>query len=212
MEVMPSLRLPYEKNGLYHEGIKLYKNVRPYMIEKCNERRAKTYYCRKYHWTPDQFRSINWDALPDAMKRYNQSTSKWISKFSRGFVGTAKTLSRREYWLNSNCPLCNVMEEDNTNIICCPHPPHRERIEQSLQDVYEWLEYINSPPLLLAEIQRINRIWMEDQTLLHTTSSIPSIQSQLDIGWSHLFYGRITNDMATEIQCQYTRKRSMRTS
>ena len=131
MEVMSSLHLPYEKIGLYHEGIKLYKNFGPYMIEKCNERRAKTYCCRKYHWTPNQFRSIKWDALSGAMKRCTPSTSKLISKFSCGFVGTAKTLSRREYWLDSACPLCNVMEEDNTHIICCPHPPHRQRIEQS---------------------------------------------------------------------------------
>ena len=182
------------------------------MIEKCNESRAKTYYCRKYHWTSDQFQSINWDIITSSMTKCNVSTAKWVSKFSCGFVGTAKTLARREYWLGSHCPLCNNTDEDNTHIICCPHPPHRERVLNNLQDLYEWMEFINFPPTILDEIKRANEIWLNDQTLSGITSHIPCIQSQIELGWQHFIYGRTHVEIAYQIQCHYDRTRHRRSS
>ena len=174
--LMPSLRLPNERIGLYKDGIKLYKNFRPYMIEKCSESRVQTYYCRKYNWTKPQFESINWDAISGAMIRCNPSTAKWVTKFCCGFIGTTKTLARREYWLGSNCPLCQTHDEDNVHIICCPHPPHRERAELSLLELYKWMEYINFPPDLFLEIKRINKLWLLNPDLPNTISNIPTIQ------------------------------------
>ena len=73
--LMPTLSLPYERLALYHHEEKIYKDYHTIMLEKSHERSARTYYCRKYAWTEDQFSQVNWNTIDSAMKRCTPSTA-----------------------------------------------------------------------------------------------------------------------------------------
>lgn len=118
-DAMPTLSLPFGRIAIYHNNMKIYKYFNTIVINQCYIPRVRQYYCRKYGWNEAAFSSVNWDAVEGAMSRCNPSTAKWVTKFSSGFLGTAKHLTRREYWLDNKCPLCRNCVENNTHIIWC---------------------------------------------------------------------------------------------
>ena len=175
------------------------------MADKCYLPRVRQYYCRKYAWDEASFSSVNWDAIEGAMARCTPSTAKWVTKYSSGFIGTAKTLARRDYWLDKTCPMCQCTTEDNMHVICCPQPAQRQMLHRQLDELYDWLEYVRFSPSMISEIKRINNIWINDQTLPGVTSTVPAIQHQLHIGWKHLFFGRTHHDITYNLHHHYTR-------
>lgn len=180
------------------------------MIEHSSTSKAQTYYCRKYNWTTPQFQAVNWDAISMSMSKCNPSTSKWVTKFTCGFIGTAKTLARRDYWLGEKCPLCNNAAEDNLHVIICPSIPHREQTNRYLTDIYDWMDHISIPLDFLEEIKRITSLWLDHPDLLGVTSPIQCLQNQLELGWNHFVFGRTHNSIPVELQDRFRLRKNPR--
>ena len=81
-------------------------------------------------------------------------------------------------------------------------------LERNIEDVYMWVEHISFPTPLFNELKRINTLWLHDPNLREVTSIIPALQSQLQLGWSHLFFGHTHVSMAEYLHDYYqTRNR-----
>ena len=210
-EHTPPLDLPFEKMSLWHDNIKIYRNYRKTMSQKCHILKVRQYYCRKYGWTRHNFDDVNWDAVDGAMQLSTPTTTKWISKLSCGFVGLAKTLARREYWLDSMCPRCNHHTEDNIHLITCPHVDIRSKLNSALLELENWMTSTGSSPHLSFEIIRSIKHWVDCQTMNGFDTTIPAIQRQLDIGWSHFMFGRISIAITSHQQNYFTSQSSRRT-
>ena len=60
-----------------------------------------------------------------------------------------------------------------------------------------WMEHIS-----------INTLWLHNPNLCGVTSIIPALESQLQLGWSHLFFGRTHVSIAEYLHDYYqTRNR-----
>ena len=204
----PSLRLPFESIAIWLDDKKIYKNFNSELLNFCSMPQIRAYYMKKYQWDQTAFQAINWEAINSAMKLVSFSTRTWLSKFNCGFIGTAAMLSYREYWLHDSCPLCSLTKETNQHILQCPHPPHRQKLLMLLNDLKIWLSTSNCEPILASEIIRITTLWMNPQNH-HITSNCPPIQHQIQIGWHHLLFGKISKRI-TEWQHNYVIAHSLR--
>ena len=197
-----SRHLPFETVSLWYNDTKLYKNYFQHVQETSTFSDTYTYYCRKYSITPYIFSTINWNAVGSAMEMCNPSTAKMISKLSCGFIGVARTLARREYWLDDKCPCCHIHSENNTHLWTCPHLPSRQKIHLLLSDLSGWLETVSTVPDLRRGIIDTTTLWIDDPSLQHYHPLVEPISSQLTIGWSHFMFGRISIGI-TNYQHQY---------
>ena len=136
------------------------------------------------------------------MKRCTPSTAKWVTKYSTGFIGTGKCLARREYWLDPKCPSCHHDNEDNIHILRCPDTSRRQLVIRSLNDLYEWMDFVRFPTQFVSEFKSINAAWLNNDNLSSVTITVSALQDQINIGWHHLLFGR-THKSITETLHQH---------
>lgn len=172
------------------------------MIEKCSLPWTQQYFTNKYNWTNDDFNSINWEAIKTAMTFCSFSIRTWVSKLNYVFIGTASMLAHREYWLDDHCPLCRRTRETTVYLVQGPHPPHRQKALLILQELSTWLTTSNCEPTLAAEIVRITTLWITEGSAAGLNSAYPPIQQQIDLGWQHFIFGKITKSI-TQWQHNY---------
>lgn len=170
--------------------------------------RASQYYCSRYGWTKKDFDKINWMAVDKAMKMCSSSTRAWASKFSCGFIGTTKMLSRREYWLDNKCPRCGECDEICIHILQCPSPSHREQMLRKVDDFDMWLKTKHVDPDMVSGIIMVTNAWIKGEQVVLETILTPTIQQQYQIGWDHFILGRLCTDITVHLHDFYKSKSS----
>lgn len=172
--------------------------------------KARQYYCSRYRWSKQVFDEINWKAVGKAMSMVSISTRVSASKFSCGFVGTARMLSRREYWLDNKCPRCGSCDERYNHVLQCPSSVHREQMICMIDDFDMWLKTRHADPDMISDIIMITTAWIKSEPIDPTNILTPAIRHQHQLGWEHFILGRLCNDIATHLHDFYKNKSSQR--
>ena len=63
--------------------------------------------------------TVHWHVLTKARKEARLSTNICLSKWIRGDTATGKVMVQRKKRLLSNCPICNLPDEDTTHVLKC---------------------------------------------------------------------------------------------
>ena len=189
------------------EDHKIYNNYRSRLLVNTYHHQAQQYYCSKCSWNSQTFQSINWLAIQRAMSMCSSATRVWVSKFSCDFIGTARMLARREYWLESKCPRCGSDNETTTHIIQCPHPPHREQIDRRIDDFRLWMESRHFEPDLCADIINVTTSWVRGDESAHPSITCAPVATQLQIGWDHFKMGRVNKSITDHLHSFYLTKK-----
>ena len=207
--LQPTLRLPFESISIWNENSKIYQDFNAAILDLCSLPRIRSYYMTKYQWDIFDFDNVNWTAIQSAMKLCSTSTRTWISKMNCGFIGSATMLVYREYWLSNNCPMCQSCQETNIHVLQCAHPPHRQKLLLMIDELSKWLTITTCEPIIARKIIRITNLWLDQGTRPDLFSTCPPIQQQIQIGWYHFMFGKISLDI-TQWQHNYATIHNLR--
>lgn len=202
--------LPFEPISIWYKGDKIYNNYRSTISIAAYDDQARHYYCSRYGWQRQDFDDINWKAVDKAMSMLSRHTRVWASKFSCGFLGIARMLSRREYWLDNKCPRCGNCDETCQHVIQCPAAAHREQMLRRVDDFNMWMQTQHVDPDMVSDIIMITTSWIQCETVDPATIITPAIQHQYHLGWEHFVMGRLSKSLTVHLHEFYTNKTSRR--
>ena len=78
----------------------------------------------------------------------------WVTKHVSYFCGTNRQLSRMDPSVANVCPCCGAMDETTSHIVRCPSQGRTCLCHNSVSDLVEWLEEVDTDPFLsLSYIQ-----------------------------------------------------------
>ena len=203
--LQPSLTLAHEQFSVWTNGSKLYNKSSDTLHFHASHPEARSYYMKKYHWDDELFDSVNWKASGLALSSVTPHTRTWIAKLSCGFAGLGEMLDKRNYWKSGTCPRCKQHIENNKHVLSCPHPIAREKFNNGLSNLENWMTRSYTDRTLAAELLRASHAWIEDPTMRTFWSPCVPVMMQLRLGWHHFFYGRIHQEL-THFQHRYFRR------
>lgn len=175
-------------------------------LRRISSEPAMTHYiCSKNQWTVKTFRTIDWDAHGQVIRRW-YAHKKFITKYLHDWLPVGKLVQKYDSSYTSACPSCATLIEDREHFLCCPNRPWRELM---LTTLTIHLRSLSTNPILADILLSSLRQWFLVQTVTHP-SYPPQYQSLLTnqnkIGWHHLLLGRFAVDWA-DLQQEYIHTR-----
>ena len=79
--------------------------------------------------------------------------SSHVTKHVSHFCGTNRQLSRMDPSVANVCPCCGAMDETTSHIVRCPSQGRTALFHNSVSELVEWLEEVDTDPFLVIIIQ-----------------------------------------------------------
>jgi hypothetical protein len=164
--------------------------------KKLRLRRGHKYilqYIQQRHNISDAaFMQIDWESYKSAINKFRQKHTTFITKFLSKWLPVGKQVHRYNPALySSRCPSCECPVEDFNHAFRCPE----RRQWQSLlrQDLLRFLHHTNTNPILIDLLINGLNHWLRNTEAPPTSPSSrynSLVESQTDIGWDQLIFGR----------------------
>ena len=215
---MHPLSLPFEQASILVGGHKLTSDVSEPIrfILGCAE--AKRFYTQAIDiqdngvnrgglgWTNEQFESVDWESLHEALQRRPDMFRVWLSKQCMGSNATRRNVARIEKHDDDICPNCKLVRERSNHLNRCTDVGRTALFDESVDRLQEWLERGNrTEPELSFWIIRILRLRGSTQGILLDRMS-PEVEAVVRdifrIGWTELLHGKIPKSL-TALQGNY---------
>jgi ribonuclease HI len=193
----PAVEVSNTTDGmLVIEGKAITRDINQQLWQEASKLPIREYYKERYGWSHQLFDKINWKAQQAALIKFSTQDQQRILKFVHKWLPTGRNLQREQQSQSPNCPLCRHALEDNLHIFNCPHPEQmklqhelllflaKQRHDKGMPDLIQILEWS------LAGCSGQDE-WTID-TQYYPESLHEAIQEQNEIGWQHLFYGRMS--------------------
>ena len=123
-----------------------------------------------------------------------------------GFCGVGRRLFLKRYQAHSNCPRCNLTDEDTSHVIKCKDIGASALWEEEINSLEKWMENHRGDPDLTTLICGSLKSWRNDRPLPSTNTSEylinEAIYKQDAIGWRSFLDGFIVTEWR-EIQKQF---------
>jgi hypothetical protein len=177
-------------------GKAITRDINQQLWQEASKIPIQEYYKERYGWSHRVFNKINWKAQQAALIKFSMQDQQRILKFVHKWLPTGRNLQREQKSQSSNCPLCRHSIEDNLHMFNCPHPEQiklqhelllfiaKQQLDKGMPDLVQILEWS-----LASCSDQVD--WKID--LQHYPESLQeAIQEQNEIGWQHIFYGRMS--------------------
>lgn len=105
---------------LIMENKKIHSRLSQNGINLINGREIDQYWIKKGRYKEQDKRFIDWISLERATKQFKFADQVILAKLLSNTAPTAKTLHRREKYIDSTCPLCKTTVETTRHLIQCP--------------------------------------------------------------------------------------------
>jgi hypothetical protein len=184
------------KGMLHIQGMAVTRNVEQILWRTASGIPIQDYYKARQGWTNTTFHQINWEAQHKALLRFPSADQQRILKFVHNWLPTGWNLHREKAPNTSSCPLCLHDNEDNMHIFNCTAPKQDKLMGELLLHIAKQQHSKEMPELArLIEWALISCRDDDDWTVdKHTYPEElhKAIDSQNEIGWKQIFYGRIS--------------------
>ena len=146
-------------------------------------------------WPDAPLEDINWRPIGTIVKSLSLSQQSLWMKAAYNQWCTTKAQGRHSGSDHFTCPLCQLTDEDDDHVLCCPHKgmcAHRQKRWAKLQSL---LVTLQTPPNLIQEIKLSLFAWLQDvyegldeflpdeMCAIHEIAS-PAVKAQEAIGCS----------------------------
>ena len=183
------------------------KNICRQVIAALREQTASPeydqYLCDKFNWTKEEVNQIHWETLKYAIRNTPHNDQRRIILFINGKL-PLRASKAHPHPGSQLCPSCQRVAEDNAHFLECDNVHRRRLFEKLHHDITALAtKYTLHPALTTA-------IWLGLLTVRTRTpypniiSEVPTkiakaITSQTKIGWTQIYYGRLSKDWITAI-------------
>ena len=151
-----------------------------------------------------QTESTGWTAHGQAIHRnFDQKTHN--TKLVHNILPTNHRVHRYDKTRSAKCPLCKHPDEDRDHIVRCPHATHRRWRADLLNALHMKCVNLRMRPILTVILLDGISEWLKGRTLSQYRYELryhQLIQEQNDIGWRHIFNGRLSLQWS-ELQGDY---------
>ena len=216
--VMKPLSLPFEQASIIVGGNKLTSDVSDPVRFILGQIEAKRFYTRAVDiqengvnrgglgWTSEQFESVDWDSLHQALQRRPVMFRIWLSKQSMGANATRRNMARIENHDDDICPNCKLVRERSSHLNQCTDVGRTALFDKSVDKLQEWMERGNrTEPELTYWLIRILRLRgsMQGIRLDQMSPEVEAVVRDIfRIGWVELLHGKIPRSL-TSLQGNY---------
>ena len=149
---------------------------------------------RIHNWSHAQFLSIDWEVFSTVT---NKKASFNNRMFKIRWVNHVLPLLHRQHRMNlspsAHCPSdCGSTDEDESHLLCCPHPDRRLNSDQLLRDLRSMFATYNLDPWLRQILFSYISVVLPSLTF-NFTALTPAyhalVAAQAELGPHALFYG-----------------------
>jgi hypothetical protein len=176
-------------------GITITRDSQQSILQAASRIPLQDYYQTKLGWTKKVFESVCWTVQRKALHSFNAADQTRILKFVHGWLPTYSRLHKEGSATSPRCKLCHALYKNNIHLFTCQHPG-MQKIQENIQlyllkqqNDHGNSELINILQLALDECL-IDDTWTP--SIINTSHAWKNpIQDQSEIGWSHIFHGRI---------------------
>ena len=163
----------------------------------------KEYTMSKFHWTSEQYESINWDAFGSAVSATKQRADQ-ITKLVFDWAPTNTLLHKYDPSVSPLCPHCHNEEESVTHVIRCRHQEPKKIRSILIKNLRSRCYTLCTKPLLVQILVKGLEAWFDGTILEWSAYPMEAqilIKNQTMVGWDQLFRGRFVSDWARLQDC-----------
>ena len=160
--------------------------------------------------------TIHKRVLTMARKEARLSTKIFISKWISKDTATGVTMVKRKKRLTSNCPLCNMPDEDTRHVLQCQSTAAKLHRNNIMAELECWLKSKDTHPDITALFTSGLMKWFNSSPHILSESTLDStiliaFQTQRTLGWEAFLFGLITSPIISFQQNYYTSVASRKT-
>lgn len=202
----PSPPLHFEMEGLslWHDSRKIYSNFNECIRKIYYDLKAREIIKVKYLWQDYQYDLIDWKALQSASNLLPRASMIRMSKLVTSTLPIGENMELRQEWKESFCPRCHHPVETPSHIFHCPCLRSRKLHKISLMELNLWMIKMHTPELLRLQIIHCVSLWLTENEVPLDDEMLLPIREQTEIGWNHLFEGRVVKSFNTYMTDHYT--------
>ena len=163
-----------------------------------NKLKIHKYWIRKKKYNINQEINIDWELFARSRMLLSKSRQIWMSKWLSGFCGVGRRLFLQSYQSHSNCPRCNLTNEDTSHVIQCKDVGATLLWEEEINSLQKWMENHGGDPGLTNTICGSLKSWRNHRPLPSVNTSEylinEAIYKQDSIGWRSFIDGFIVKE------------------
>jgi hypothetical protein len=189
-------------------GVAITRDSQQWILQAAGKIPIQQYYWERHGWNDDTFNNICWETQRAILRTYSQDDQTRIIKFVHGWLPTRHRQAKEGTAVSPGCSLCTAVLEDNLHLFVCRHKEMERHQAKLATHISKWLqehgdsEITNLFDLGLQESAHPNRSWKPDMRHV-SVKWRKAVEAQNEIGWHHIFYGRIAKDLKTEMDQHY---------
>jgi hypothetical protein len=189
-------------------GVAITRDSQRWILQAAGKIPIQQYYWERHGWNDDTFNNICWETQRAILQTYNQDDQTRIIKFVHGWLPTRHRQAKEGTAVSPGCSLCTAVLEDNLHLFVCRHKEMERHQAKLATHISKWLqehgdsEITNLFDLGLQESAHPNRSWKPDMRHV-SVKWRKAVEAQNEIGWHHIFYGRIAKDLKTAMDQHY---------
>ena len=148
---------------------------------------------KKFEWDDTTVKAIAWDSLSLALTRIDRRVL--TTKISNDLLPTKSFLFNTSQLSTNTCPICTC-EETSEHLLRCNHISRVEWRRKLVKDLRRTLKDKNTGYAVMETMASAVTEWLDTGEVgvqLYPQSFRTVLLSQTDIGWQHLFNGKLSN-------------------
>ena len=148
---------------------------------------------KKFEWDDTTVKEIAWDSLSLALNRIDRPVL--TTKISNDLLPTKSFLFNTSQLSTNKCPIC-THEETSEHMLRCNHASRVEWRRKLVKDLRQTLIDKHTGYAVIETMASAVTEWLDTGEVgiqVYPPSFKNVLLSQTDIGWKHLFHGKLSN-------------------
>jgi ribonuclease HI len=176
-------------------GTKLSRFHKKQLYDQIFGKRTLSYWESKRQFASQHSTMIMWPEAKLALDRLPFGKKRFWTKFTTGFIGTAKKMKQRNQTDTDNCPRCKNPAEDNIHVLQCPDATASDLWATHIQALQTELYRMKTAPTIIATIVNNLLAWRENKPPYFPSSNNwgehdAAHAQHLLLGWNNFVFGR----------------------
>jgi ribonuclease HI len=222
-QFMPSAKVvapPTEMVQLEYESSMITSNLGYVIKQEFHTESLITTICREAKWNRSIFDKVDWESFGLAFRSLPRGKQISYSKIANGIINV-NTQNSRFYGTSAACPCCQLHQETITHLLTCENEASASHREKAKTILFQQLAKIRTPPRLCQILRQGLDQWeasTKDTGITMRASTSGSVHpvdialtqayrsQSYEIGWEHLFRGRISSHWSKAYGMSQTNK------
>jgi exonuclease III len=169
----------------------------------------RAYLLQKYQWSPENYKSVHWDAHGSALTKMNKRCIHF-TKLVYDILPTTAQANRYDHGKRT-CPQCPCEVENRDHVLRCPSASAAQwRIDFEASILQFFQETQTTPVLTELALSAFEKWFSATEEIILDPQAYPPqvahlILEQNAIGWRQLFNGRFSREWSKIQDMAYTR-------